>query len=363
MGTDDNYNKQIHPKFNLNGQTHTIETLREQAYVFIKEGEPYQESVGSFLLEWLNDKKYVTARTSGSTGAPKAVKIKKRYMVNSATATAKRFKLTQGTTALLCLPATYIAGKMMVVRALVLGWHLDMTLPKANPLDNVYRRYDFCAMTPFQVDNSLSRMHLLSKLIVGGGAISPGLAQRLQEVATKVYETYGMTETVTHIATRRVNSKNQKESSTPFKALSKVSFKQDARGCLVIKAPEVSSDPVITNDLVELITYKKFLWLGRVDNVINSGGVKLYPEQIEQKMARFIEIPFFIAGVPDDALGECAALFVESSMPFTITKDSFAANTFKKYEFPKVVFTTTQFERTENGKIKRGATVRSLLRV
>lgn len=361
MNTDDNRFVRIHPKFKLNGQSHHIESLKGQAYGFIKEGEPYEESVGNFLLDWLNDKKYIKVQTSGSTGAPKAIKIKKRHMVNSAKATAKHFKLPEKTTALLCLPADFIAGKMMLVRALVLGWHIDMTQPKANPLDNVYRRYDFCAMTPFQLDNSLSRLHLLSKLIVGGGALSYSLTKRLQQVPTKIYETYGMTETVTHIAVRRVNPKKEKSNPNPFKALSKVSLEQDERGCLVIKAPAVSSDPVVTNDLVELITYKKFVWLGRVDNVINSGGIKLYPEQIEQKLATDLQIPFFIAGVPDDSLGEKVGLFVEQEEPFTFSRDNYNPGLFDKYEFPKSIYTIPRFERTENGKLKRGQTVRKVI--
>jgi O-succinylbenzoic acid--CoA ligase len=359
------YNEQryirIHPKFKLNGQSHTIESLKRQAYGFIKEGEPYEESVGSFLLDWLNDKKHVTVQTSGSTGAPKAIKIRKWHMVNSAKATAKHFKLPEKTTTLLCLPADFIAGKMMLVRALVLGWHIDMARPKSNPLDNVYRRYEFCAMTPFQLDNSLSRLHLLSKLIVGGGAIAPSLVQRIRQVSTKIYETYGMTETVTHIAARRVNPKKSKEAPIPFKALDKVTLEQDERGCLVIKAPAVSSDPVVTNDLVELITYKKFIWLGRVDNVINSGGVKLYPEQIEQKLAVHLQVPFFIAGVPDDSLGEKVALFVEQDAPFAFAQDNYDPALFDKYEFPKAIFTIARFERTENGKLQRGQTVRKAL--
>jgi O-succinylbenzoic acid--CoA ligase len=282
-------------------------------------------------------------------------------MVNSAKATAKHFKLPEKTTTLLCLPADFIAGKMMLVRALVLGWHIDMARPKSNPLDNVYRRYEFCAMTPFQLDNSLSRLHLLSKLIVGGGAIAPSLVQRIRQVSTKIYETYGMTETVTHIAARRVNPKKSKEAPIPFKALDKVTLEQDERGCLVIKAPAVSSDPVVTNDLVELITYKKFIWLGRVDNVINSGGVKLYPEQIEQKLAVHLQVPFFIAGVPDDSLGEKVALFVEQDAPFAFTQDNYDPALFDKYEFPKAIFTIARFERTENGKLQRGQTVRKAL--
>jgi O-succinylbenzoic acid--CoA ligase len=351
----------IHPKFKLNGRSYSIDALRRLAHDFIEVGEPYEESVGTFLLDWLNDKRYVTVRTSGSTGAPKVIKIKKWHMVNSAKATAKHFSLAEKTTALLCLPADFIAGKMMLVRALVLGWHIDMTQPKSNPLDNVYRRYDFCAMTPFQLDNSLSRMHLLSKLIVGGGAISANLKQRIANLSTKVYETYGMTETVTHIAARRVNPKKPKETPIPFKALAKVTINQDERGCLVIKAPAVSSDPVITNDLVEILTYKKFIWLGRVDNVKNSGGIKLYPEQIEQKLAQFIEATFFIAGVPDDALGQRVALFVEQEKDFYFNKDEVSLEIFSAYEFPKSVYTIDRFERTENGKIKRGQTTRKVL--
>lgn len=351
----------IHPKFKLNGQSYSVKGLRKWARLYINQGEPYEAVIGEFILEWLNDKSYVTVQTSGSTGAPKAIKIKKAHMVNSAKATAKHFALPAKTTALLCLPAHFIAGKMMLVRAMVMGWHIDMAQPKANPLDHVYRRYDFCAMTPFQLDNSLSRMHLLSKLIVGGGAISPRLKNSVAEIPTKIYETYGMTETVTHIAARRVNPKKPKELPIPFKALAKVSLEQDNRGCLVIKAPAVSSDPVVTNDLVELLTYKKFVWLGRADNVINSGGIKLYPEQIEQKLASYITVPFFIAGIPDDVLGERVALFVEQEQSFSLASANIPVNLLGKYQYPKSVYAVPLFERTENGKIKRGQTTQKVL--
>lgn len=348
----------LHPKFKLNGESHTLDSLRGKAQTFIEDGEPYEQSVGHLILEWLNDKKYVTVKTSGSTGDPKPIKISKIHMVNSAKATAKHFKLEEKTKALLCLPADYIAGKMMLVRALVLGWHIDMTQPKSNPLDNVYRRYDFCAMTPFQLDNSLSRLHLLTKLIVGGGAIDPSIIKRVKGISTKVYETYGMTETVTHIAARRVNPKKEKEQPIPFKALSKVSLDIDERGCLIVKAPAVSNDPVVTNDLVDLQTYKKFIWLGRIDNVINSGGIKLYPEQIEKKLVSIIDSPFFIAGVPDTSLGEKVALFVEADDSFSLQKSDYDPELFETYEFPKAMYTLPKFERTKTGKIKRGQTVK-----
>lgn len=361
MKEDENALSYMHPKFKLNGQSYVVSELLDLAHHYMNQGEPYEEVIGAFINEWLNDNTYVTVQTSGSTGAPKAIKINKEHMVNSARATAKRFKLPEETTALLCLPAQFIAGKMMLVRALVLGWHLDSVVPRSNPLDQLYRRYDFCAMTPFQLDNSLARMHLVSKLIIGGGAVSSRLKKRVAELPTKIYETYGMTETVTHIAVRRVNPKKRKELPIPFKALAKVTLALDARGCLVIKAPAVSSDPVITNDLVELLTYKKFVWLGRVDNVINSGGVKLYPEQIEKKLEPLLDTPFFIAGLPDDRLGERVALFVEATQGYTIENEGEWAKKLDPYEFPKTIFNVLRFDRTENGKIKRYQTVKKIL--
>ncbi|WP_458307766.1 AMP-binding protein [Croceiramulus getboli] len=205
--------EQVHPSFKLNGVSYSASELKEVAYSFVKEGEPFEQEVGSFLLDWLNAKEYVEVSTSGSTGAPKSIKLRKEFMVNSAKATAKHFKLPEKTTALLCLPGDYIAGKMMLVRAMVLGWHLDMTQPKSNPLDNVYRRYDFCAMTPFQLDNSLGRLHLIKKLIVGGGKVSEKIKELVAGISTKVYETYGMTETISHIAARRINPKKKKTES------------------------------------------------------------------------------------------------------------------------------------------------------
>ncbi len=351
----------IHPKFKLNGSSYTTETLRAQAYEFIKEGEPYQEAVGNFLLDWLNDSKYILTHTSGSTGAPKPIKILKQHMFHSALATAKYFSLPEKTTALLCLPVGFIAGKMMIARALVLGWHLDMAIPKSNPLDAVFRRYDFCAMTPFQLDNSLGRLHLIKKLIVGGGAVSPALLQRLKEVDTKIYETYGMTETVTHIAVRRINSKKEKQQLIPFKTMPKVTVSVDERSCLIIKAKAVSRDPVITNDVVELLSHKRFIWLGRIDNVVNSGGIKLFPEQIEEKLATVIDVPFFVGGVPDEQLGQKLVLFVEHRQPYAFAKADIAQLELDKYEIPKAVYTLASFDRTDNGKLRRGQTIRRFL--
>ena len=361
MKPNKSYFKDVHPGFAINGCNYNKTALNDLGERFRGCKESYKRAIGSFILDWLNDDDCVTVQTSGSTGKPKSIKIKKVQMVNSAIATARRFELPEKTTALLCLPAGFIAGKMMLVRAMVMGWHIDLVPPQSNPLDQVFRAYDFCAMTPFQLEHSLSKVHLLKKLIVGGGAISTSLNKKLIDLPVKIYETYGMTETVTHVAVRRVNPKKNKEIARPFKVFKDVVLSQDNRGCLMIKAPMVASDLVVTNDLVKLVTHKEFVWLGRVDNVINSGGVKLYPEQIEKKLQPFIEKPFFIVGVPDELLGVRVALFVEQKESFVFKENSGAREVVNAYEFPKKIYTVTHFERTENGKIRRKNTVNKAL--
>ena len=354
---------QTHPDFRIDGLHFSNSELAAVAYSYIKEGEPHEEEVGSFLLDWLNDKDYVNVLTSGSTGKPKNIELKKQHMINSAIATEKFFHLPSMTTALLCLPAKYIAGKMMLVRAMTLGWHLDMVAPRANPLDQVFKRYEFSAMTPFQLDNSLNRLHLVQKLIVGGGAISSNLVKLVQGIRTKVYETYGMTETITHIAARKVNPKKIKQDPIPLKALPGVSITTDERNCLVINAPKVSDSEIITNDVVEIISRKKFLWKGRVDNVINSGGVKLYPEEIELKLSNIIAPRFFVGALPDDALGEKLVLMVESSFSEEALQRLEAEvrkeNLLEPYEVPKKIYLVEKFEETPNGKIHRINTIKS----
>jgi len=356
----------IHPSFKLNKFQADEFSLTQIAYKYQQEGEVFEQEIGTFLLEWLNEKDYVVVKTSGSTGRPKKIKVLKKHMVNSALATGKFFKLPEETTALLCLPVSYIAGKMMLVRAMVLGWHIDCVQPKSNPLDLLYKRYDFCAMTPFQLDNSLARLHLVKKLIVGGGAVSVYLKKLVQGINTKIYETYGMTETVTHIAARKVNGKkNKKKTIVPFKILPDVQISVDDRNCLMINAPKVSSETIITNDVVELITYKKFLLKGRFDNVINSGGIKIHPEQVERKLQTTILQRFFITALSDDSLGEKVVLFIEKEFSedalVEIEQQINKLSTLDKYEIPKKIYFVEKFEETHTGKINRVNTLKARL--
>lgn len=252
---------------------------------------------------------------------------------------------------------------MMLVRAMYLGWSLDTIPPSSNPLDQVFKIYDFVAMTPFQLDNSIARLHLVKKLIIGGGAVSPRIKKMIEDVETKIFETYGMTETSSHIAAKRLNPKKKKNNKRPFKLLPNISISQDERGCLVIKAPNILDEEIVTNDVVEIVTYKKFYWKGRYDNVINSGGVKLFPEEIERKINKVLDKRFFIAGMPDDSLGEKLVLFVEDDFSEEtlekLQKEIDQLKTLDKYEKPKKIYLIEKFEETPNGKIHRENTIRS----
>ena len=354
---------ETHSCFKLNKNHYTNSDLRKVAYNLIKEGEPFEGGIGDFLLDWVKPSAVLEVKTSGSTGIPKKIKLRKEHMINSAIATGKFFELPEKSTALHCLPAEFIAGKMMLVRAMVLGWELDLVLPSSNPLDQVFKTYDFCAMTPFQLDNSIGRLHLIKKLIVGGGAVAPNLQLMVQGLNTKVYETFGMTETVSHIAAKRLNPKKKKKKNIPFKVLPYINISQDARGCLVVKAPRLANEVVVTNDVVEILTYKKFNWKGRIDNVINSGGIKLFPEEIERKLNEIIDGRFFVTAMPDDALGEKLVLFVEADFSeeliTQLQEDIDSLKNLDKYEKPKKIYLIQKFEETPNGKIHRENTIRS----
>ena len=340
----------LHPAFQLNGKSYKISALKELAQDYIRLGEPYEEAIGEFLLSWLDDKNHVMVNTSGSTGEPKTIKLRKKHMINSAKATGKYFGLDEDTTALLCLPSRYIAGKMMLVRAMVLGWRLDVVPPKANPLDQVFKRYEFSAMTPFQLDNSVARLHLISKLIVGGGPFSESLKELVADVDTKVYETYGMTETLTHVAIKPLNGPNKTDL---IQSLDGILFEKDDRGCLVIHATAFNPKPIVTNDLVELIDESSFRWLGRFDNVINSGGIKIISEVVEEKLTEVIpHRRFFLTGKPDDLLGEKVVLVVEGDK-INITLESL-----EKFEKPKVIYFISNFIETESGKINKVETIK-----
>ena len=305
--------------------------------------------VNKLISEWLNGCEFMTLQTSGSTGPPNSVQFKKALMRNSTKLTSKKFELNEGDSVLLCMPMKYVAGKMMVIRALELGLDIRVVEPSITPLDGVDGPIDFAAMVPLQLENSIDQLDKVKTLIVGGGHVYPSLVRKLQSIKTEVYETYGMTETLTHVAVKPLNGPKK---SKLFHALEGIHFELDERGCLMIRAPMLNPELVITNDFVKLISETSFHWLGRIDNVINSGGVKVIPEEVEAKLAYILGgCRFFIAGLPEKSLGEKVILVVEGN-EIEISLDNL-----DKYERPKEVYFIPEFAETVSGKVHRKKTL------
>lgn len=344
----------FHQQFKLN--SHQFNTT-DELIAFTK---LIDEDIFHFLIDWFNKSPFIKVTTSGSTGYPKEIKLKKEHMINSAKATGDYFKLFENTTALLCMSPKYIAGKMMLVRAMVLGWDLDVVAPTSNPLEKINKKYDFCAMVPMQVTLSLNELHKIKTLIIGGGTVSNSLKRSVQNIRTDIFATYGMTETVTHIAVEKLNNKP----TTYFNCLPNVKVSIDNRNCLVINAPQIADERITTNDIVEIINETSFRWLGRFDNVINSGGVKLFPEQIEFCLTDVIENRFFIASEPDELLGNKLILVIES-LPYSVDNIKILKEKIKSslsiYEVPKSIYFTTHFVETATKKIQRQKTLDLIL--
>lgn len=338
---------QVHPNFKWNGASLDKKGLLALANDFINESEEFEIITGEFILNWFNSDSFITVTTSGTTGSPKKIQIDKQAMVFSALSTAEFFELKAGNLVLNCLSTNYIAGKMMLIRSFVLGFEMDFVEPTSNPLKNNTKVYDFAAMVPLQVENSVNKLVNVRKLIIGGTKINQNLKNKLLDLPTLVYETYGMTETITHIAVKKI-------SDNYFSVLPNVTISTDDRNCLVIDVPRISNVKIITNDVVNIISNYEFELLGRIDNVINSAGVKLFPEQIEIKLAHIIPTRFFVIGIPDDQYGEQLALVVEGNS-ISFNDDFF--NDLLPYEKPKFIYFVPDFLETESGKIKRKETL------
>jgi O-succinylbenzoic acid--CoA ligase len=347
---------QFHPKFRLDGKAYSQDSLLVAAKKWQSSGDNEQKQLGMFMEEWLDGNDSLTLHTSGSTGTPKQLLVSKKSMQASAERTAAFFELSPGDTALLCLPTHYIAGKMMLVRALVIGLELDV-IPSKSLLDLKGKTYDFAALIPLQVNASFDLLGNLKKILIGGAPIPTELRKALAKKYPHCVETYGMTETLTHVATRFVCYP-----TVPFRAMPGIKINVDHDSCLQIMAPYISSSPICTNDVVELLDNRSFILIGRRDFVINSGGRKIFPEQLEEKLSVQLRIPFFFTGIPDVELGEKLVLVVEGGIKEkqlglkTATKLLGA----DKHLVPKDVLCLDTFVLTRTGKLNRIATLKGL---
>lgn len=342
----------IHNRFKINGHHYGQEELTQVAYNFIKEGAPYEEVIGVFLLDWLDAQQTITVTTSGSTGVPKKIRVSKQAMVHSAVRTGDYFGLVVGDRALHCLPVEYIAGKMMLVRAMILGLDLIIKPPKTK-VDLMGQAYDFCAMIPLQAQKNQAQLSQIKTLLIGGAPMSSDLRNVLSD-HNGCYETYGMTETLTHIAVAKVSNPPK-----PFRLLPEISIKAASDGCLIIRAPHLTESPIHTLDVVEILSKNEFLLLGRKNNIINSGGRKLFPEQLEQRLGTAIQLSFFFASQTDDTLGEKLILLVQGTVALQPSIEKALETVFgtDKLLYPKTIIFLETFINTPSGKIDRPGTL------
>jgi len=331
--------------------------------------------LNDFLKEWNSGEKTILVHTSGSTGEPKPMLVEKSRMLSSARMTCDFLGLKSGDSALLCMPLDYIAGKMMVVRSIERGLNLISVKPSNHPLAEIDKdqTIDFAAMVPsqvycsLQVDCEKEKLKAIKHLIIGGGAVSGELEKELKSFPNNVWSTYGMTETLSHIALRKLSGQIQEKWYTPF---DNVSLSHDADGCLVIDAPSVSEVLVRTNDIVEfnMEDGKRFRIIGRKDNVICSGGIKLHMEEIEEKLKPYIRRDFCISKRKDDKFGEIAILLLECretriddsncnlSGAFYDSLIGNVSESFSKldpYSVPKSIKLVERIPLTDTGKINR----------
>lgn len=328
-----------------------------------------------FFSEWNNDSDRVLVHTSGSTGKPKPMMVEKKRMLNSARITCDFLGLKPGDSALLCMSLDYIAGKMVVVRSIERHLYLISVSPSGHPLKDVDEEITFAAMVPMQVYNTLQvpeereRLTHIRHLIIGGGAIDASLEKELQALPGNIaiWSTYGMTETLSHIALRRINGDEPSEWYQPFDS---VHISQTEEGCLVIDAPQVCAETLVTNDIVEIEPYiynkvekLRFRIKGRKDNVICSGGIKIQIEEVETLLKPHLEKPFMLAKKKDGKFGEIAVLLtededikkVEATVRRLLSDESEKSSDHKKYKYwiPKEFRYVEHLPLTETGKPKR----------
>ena len=328
----------------------------------------YEQKVFDFCEQWLMGQQEFILKTSGSTGEPKPIRLTRFQMEASAKLTGKTFNLQQGDRALVCLNVDYIAGIMMLVRGMVLGLELTIIEPNSNPLEKLENQeFAFAAFVPLQLqkivenENQVEILNRMKAIIVGGAAVNEVLEQKIQQLKVPVYSTYGMTETVSHIAIRRLNGENRSDN---FQVLEGVTIGIDERNCLNIVADASNNELTQTNDIVEIINEKEFKLIGRFDNIINSGGVKIQLEKVEKIVEKYMENNrFFAFGINDLILGHKLILVVESGF-FSEENEFILEQKLKenlsKYEIPKQIFTIEYFSETLTGKIDKKATIKRL---
>jgi len=351
------------PYFRLNNRYINLEDVRKGKITGRTE---FESTTLAFCRQWLNEQSPLSLRTSGSTGVPKTFLAERDQMLASVQNTNRFFNLAPGDTALVCLNTAYIAGKMMLARAITAGVNIIAQEPSINPLLELSDQVSFTALVPMQLEAiidkalTLERLNACSSVIVGGAPLTAHLYSKLEQVNTVVYQTFGMTETMSHIALRELCPILKQE----YVAFDNIQVGVNTDGNLTIQGKVTNHQQIDSRDQVKMTGPSSFIWLGRSDRVINSGGVKIYPEAIEEKikkafMGKKIWSKFFVHGTPDDQLGEAVILVMEGN-------DSDVGplppldKVLTPYERPKKVIFVPSFTMTATGKIDRIQTMKLL---
>ncbi len=318
--------------------------------------------VENFISDWVNDEDFIETKTSGSTGIPKVIKLNKEKMAASAKMTGTYFDFKSGQKALLCLSPDTIGGKMMILRSFLFGLELYVVDINRNPLEKVDFNVNFAAMVPLQIQSIIEKnpekLNLINQLLIGGANVSSQLEDSLKKFETIAFESFGMTETMSHVAVRKLNQ----STFQPFEALPGISFEIE-QNQLIVNAPHLGIKKLNTNDIVDIVDEKHFFWQGRADFVINSGGIKFFPEKIERKISHLIDSKYFVSSEQDSLLGEKIILVIEGDE--NISERQQLVENLKskldKFENPKKIYFSNQFVLTESGKINRKETLKTVL--
>ncbi|RIJ42360.1 AMP-binding protein [Pontibacter oryzae] len=334
----------------------------------------YETKTLEFCRNWLNGLQAFPIQTSGSTGVPKTINLTRQQMEASARKTLKLLNITPGDCTFVCLNTEFVAGMMMLVRGFIGELEMIIVEPIGNPLQLVSSdtALDFASFVPMQLHTILEqtpeRLEQLNKakaILIGGAPVTPTQQRELQSISAPIYHTYGMTETASHIALRKLNNPGAAEY---YEVLKNVEIGQDKRGCLTIKGDVTNNEQLVTNDLVELLTPTRFRWIGRADNTINTGGVKVQTEKVElaiaEALADWENSPrFFIAPQPDEVLGDRIILVVEGNPLAQADEETLFTrlrSLLKKFEVPKQVYYSKSFSETATGKLNRQGTLQKL---
>jgi len=319
---------------------------------FLENDILFEHQLTKFSNHWLNDYSFFETTTSGSTGEPKQIRIKKKHAIASAWATIRFLELKSSYNALLCLNLETIGGKMMWIRSFVNNMNLYVIYPCANPLKNINTNIDFIALAPLQLYSILTetpeKLSSIKRIIVGGGEVSTKTIDLLKKHKLTVYQTFGMSETISHIALRKIGLQTQ----TYYTVLDHVSISTENEQ-LCIHAPKIGIERLLTNDRITQINQRQFIWHGRVDFVINSGGVKIQIEELEHCLSLYITEQFFVFPQKDEKLGEIVVLIVEGEVVEAYKNKQFYNFLSNRYHIPKKISFLKEFLWTKSNKINR----------